>query len=200
MVAAGSASGQDPVIDYPDQSPTVWVGGSDGAWRRVDLGIDGRLRGISATQGGAAVFGVTDVHGSPTSDAFVATSADGSTWEIVDGPFGPLAEPDGIQAMNGAVAIADDRLLFVGSDEIESETRGAAAVWWWDASGWWRQPHDRTVFGRIDESPTFTMTGGAWLEELVVVGFSGRSIDLPGGIGTACCIYEPAVWVWQPGG
>lgn len=55
--------------------------------------------------------------------------------------------------------------------------------------------HDLGVFGDIDSAPTFTMTGGAVLgEDLVVVGFSGRSIDLAGGTGTACCIYEPAVW------
>jgi hypothetical protein len=199
-VAAGSASASDPTIDYPDQTPTVWVSPDGRSWERRPLDVDGRLRGVVADAGGAVVFGVGDLHGSPTSDALVATSSDGVTWTQVEGPFGALVEPDGIQTVNGGLLIPDLGLVLVGSDEAESETRGAAAIWWRTGGQWQRQPAEPSVFGNIQASPTFTMTDAAWSEVLVVVGFSGRSIELPGGVGTACCIYEPAVWVWEATG
>jgi hypothetical protein len=198
IVAAGSASASDPSIDYPDQLPTVWISTDGEAWESHAVDVDGRLRGVVAHEGEAVVFGVEDLHGSPTSDALVASSPDGRTWTQLEGPFGATAEPDGIQAMNGALFVSGHGLVIVGSDEAESEVRGAAAVWWATTSGWARQPGSSLVFGSVDDSPTYTMTGAAWLDELVVVGFTGRSIELAGGTTTACCIYEPAVWVWRP--
>ncbi|HSG79327.1 MAG TPA: hypothetical protein VLD62_07095 [Acidimicrobiia bacterium] len=200
VVAAGSASAPDPTIDYPDQTPTVWVSVDGRSWDRRPLDLDGRLRGVIADAEGAVVFGVEDLHGSPTSDALVATSTDGLTWTQVEGPFGAVVEPDGIQSINGGRLVPGLGLVLVGSDEAESEARGAAAIWWRTGGQWQRHPAEPSVFGDIQASPVFTMTDAAWSDALVVVGFSGRSIELPGGVGTACCIYEPAVWVFEPVG
>lgn len=198
FIAVGSAGPPDPTIDYPAQTPTVWVSTDGTAWERHDIDADARLRGITETATGAVVFGVTDLNGSPTSDAIAFTSTDGATWVPVDGPFGAVEEPDGIQTMNGGLFVPGFGTIVVGSDEAESETRGAASVWL-AGEPWTRLMVSPRVVGNIDDTPTFTMTDAAWHDDgFTFVGFSGRQIDLPGGVGTACCIYEPAVWVWQP--
>jgi hypothetical protein len=200
IVAVGSASVADPTIDYPDQTPAVWVSPDGLTWQRHHIDVDARLRGVVATTSGVAVLGLSDLHGSPTSDGVVLTSVDGATWTKVNAPFTGLSDPDGIQSMNAGVAIPGIGIAVFGSDEAESEIRGGAAVWWSDGDLgiWQREDHDSATFGVIDTSPAFTMTGGVWDgSRLVVVGFSGREIDFPGG-GTGCCIYQPAIWMWDP--
>ncbi len=200
IVAVGSASEADPTIDYPTQYPTVWVSVDGETWERRSIDVDARLRGIVATDDGVAVLGVSVVDASPTADAVVVSSSDGVEWELVPGPFTGITDTDGIQSINDGLVVPGFGAVAFGSDEAESESRGAAAVWWSDSTleSWDRAEHERSVFGLIEEAPTFTMTGGAWNGSiLTIVGFTGRIVEFAGG-GTGCCLYEPAIWVWDP--
>jgi hypothetical protein len=198
LVVIGSASESDPSIDYPQQTPVAWVSADGIEWLMHRLDVDARLRGVSAFDGGLVAFGVDGIDATPTNDAVVLTSADGIVWERADGDFGGLSDPDGIQAVNGAVPIPGVGVIAIGSDEIEIEARGGAAVWWSaDGRAWDRAAHDDGAFEAIDVAPTATMTSAVWDgARLIVVGFTGRQIEYSGGI-TGCCVLEPAVWYWS---
>jgi hypothetical protein len=200
LVVIGSASESDPSIDYPLQAPAAWVSADGVDWQMHRIDVEARLRGVVAFDDGFTAFGVDGLEGHPMSDATMLVSEDGVTWERADGPFSGLAESDGIQAVNGAVVVPGLGAVAFGSDEIEIEARGAAAVWW-SADGrlWDREGHDDAAFEAVDSAPTATMTSGVWDGTgLVIVGFSGRLVEYPGGV-TGCCILEPAVWYWSGG-
>ena len=203
-VAVGSASlSGDDEVDFPTQMPAVWVSADGLSWQRHSLEGEFRLRGVTATDGAIVAYGVSTLHGSPTADAVILASEDGVAWSRANGEFGGLDPTDGIQSINDVVEIPGVGLFALGSDDVEFETKGAAAVWL-SAPGqtgeWTRERHDDNVFENVAGSPSAVMTDGVWTGDvLLVVGFSGESKTLENGA-TACCVIGPAVWIWQEGG
>ncbi|HEX6301474.1 MAG TPA: hypothetical protein VF148_13495 [Acidimicrobiia bacterium] len=202
-VAVGSASRSgDDQMDFPTQYPAVWVSGDGGSWERHALDGEFRLRGVTAVGGSLVAYGVSTLHGSPTADAVILVSGDGITWTEAAGEFDGLDQSDGVQSVNAVVEVSDTDVLALGSDDVEFEAKGAAAVWRAahdDLDQWAREPHDDDVFEKVAESPTAVMTDGTWTgEALVVVGFSGESLTLENGA-VACCVIRPAVWMWEKG-
>lgn len=203
-VAVGSASRSgDDEIDFPTQFPAVWVSADGLSWQRHPLEGEFRPRGVTATDGAVVAHGVSTLHGSPTADAVILTSEDGVAWSHANGDFGGLDPIDGIQSINDVVEIPGVGLFALGSDDVEFETKGAAAVWR-SAPGqpgeWTREPHDDSVFENVTSSPSAVMTGGIRTGDvLLVVGFSGESRTLDNGA-TTCCVISPAVWIWEEGG
>lgn len=202
-VAVGSASRSgDDEIDFPTQYPAVWVSADGLSWQTHSPEGEFRLRGVTAVDGSIVAHGVSTLQGSPTADAVIVTSDDGVTWAEVIGEFSGLDASDGIQSINDLVEIPDLGLFALGSDEVEFEAKGAAAVWraTIDQPGeWTRVTHDDSVFERVVDSPTAVMTDGIWTGDvLLVVGFSGESQTLENGA-TACCVIRPAVWIWEDG-
>lgn len=198
LVAVGWASEEDPLVDYPPRRPAAWVSPDGRAWERHIIDADARLRGVTSTADGLVAFGVSDVNGSPTSDAVVLHSPDGTVWTPAVGEFTGIGEVDGIQSINGAIPIPDIGLVAFGADEIELETMGGAAVWWSDPTGstWRREIHDDAVFSALDDAPTATMTDAVWSDGvLVTVGFSGRWTNPDYGP-QGCCLVGPAIWLW----
>jgi hypothetical protein len=204
IVVVGAASDPaDPTEDYPVQRPAAWVSADGHQWQRYDISGDLRLRGVTASPGGLIAHGVSTLSGSPDADAVVLVSADGQDWVPATGAFDGLGEVDGIQSINGAVAIPGIGVVGFGIDEKEFESVGGAAVWWsigiteGNLAVWRRESHDDNVFEELTSAPTATMTDAVWSgERLVVVGFSGRTLEFPGG-GSGCCLVGPAVWVWS---
>ncbi len=208
IVVVGSASDpNDPTEDFPLQRPAAWVSADGSQWQRYDIPGELRLRGVTASSGGLVAHGVSTLSGSPSADAVVLVSANGQQWMPATGAFAGLGEVDGIQSINDAVAIPGVGVAGFGSDEKEFETVGGAAVWWSstedDLTAWHREGHDDRVFEELTSGPTATMTDAIWLgDRLVVIGFSGRTIEFPNG-GSGCCVIGPAIWVWPadpPGG
>ena len=203
-VAVGSASRSgDDEVDFPTQLPAVWLSEDGLSWQRHPLGGEFRLRGVTATEGGIVAHGVSSLQGSPTADAVILTSEDGLTWAHATGEFGGLDTTDGIQSINDVVEVPGQGLFALGSDDVEFESKGAAAVWL-SAPGrpgeWVRETHDDSVFEVVTDPPSAVMTDGIWTGDfLFVVGFSGESRTLENGV-TACCVIRPAVWIWQEGG
>lgn len=200
-VAVGSASRSgDDEIDFPTQYPVVWVSADGLAWQRHSLEGEFRLRGVTAVEGSIIAHGVSTLQGSPSADAEILTSQDGVAWVEATGEFGGLDATDGIQSINDLVEIPGVGLFALGSDDVEFETKGAAAVWRATADQpgeWTRETHDDSVFEIVTESPSAVMTDGIWTGEvLLVVGFSGESKTLDSGA-TACCVIRPAVWLWE---
>jgi len=202
-VAVGSASRSgDDEIDFPVQYPAVWVSGDGLAWQRHPLEGEFRLRGVTAVDGSIIAHGVSTLEGSPTADAVIVTSEDGEAWVDATGEFSGLDSTDGIQSINDLVEIPGVGLFALGSDDVEFEARGAAAVWRATVEQpgeWTRETHDDSVFEIVADSPSAVMTDGVWAEDvLLVVGFSGESKTLENGA-TACCVITPAVWIWENG-
>jgi hypothetical protein len=205
IVVVGSASDpSDPTEDFPLHRPAAWVSADGANWQRYDISGDLRLRGVTASGAGLIAHGVSTVSGSPTADAVVLVSTDGTNWVPATGVFTGLGDVDGIQTINDAVAIPEVGIVALGSDEKEFESIGGAAVWWsvgsteTDLRSWERETHDDRVFEDLMASPTATMTDGVWSEDgLVVVGFSGRTLEFPGGA-SGCCLFGPAIWMWSP--
>ena len=182
--------------------PAVWVSENGHSWQRHNIGGELRLRGVIASVGGLVAVGVSTLSGSPEQDAVVLISADGGSWTAASGRFDGRGEIDGVQAIFDAVEVPGVGVLGIGNDEKEFEGRGGAAAWWSfgatfdDLLTWERETHDDDVFEELAAAPTATMTDAVWSDErLVVVGFAGRSVEFPSG-GTACCIVEPAIWMW----
>ncbi len=128
-------------------------------------------------------------------------SPDGKQWTAAAGAFAGLGDVDGIQTINHAVEVPGVGVVAIGSDEKEFESVGGAAAWWWrDAAGepnWERETHDDRVFETLSDPPTATMTDAIWSGDLLVaVGFSGRTVEFPGG-GSGCCLAVPAIWMWR---
>jgi hypothetical protein len=202
-VAVGSASRSgDDEIDFPTQYPAVWVSPDGWSWQRHPLEGEFRLRGVTAAAGAIVAHGVSTLQGSPTADAVILISEDGVAWAETTGEFDGLDTPDGIQSINDVVEIPGVGLFALGSDDVEFETKGAAAVWRaavGQPGEWTRETHDDSVFETVAESPTAVMTHGTWTGDLLlVVGFSGESEVLENGA-TACCAISPAVWIWEEG-
>lgn len=203
-VAVGSASRSgDDEIDFPTQYPAVWVSADGSSWQRHVLEGEFRLRGVTAVDGSILAYGVSTLQGSPVADAVILTSDDGVTWTEAAGEFDGLDATDGVQGINDLVEIPGVGLFAFGSDDVEFETKGAAAVWRTtvDQPGEWsRETHDDSVFEIVADSPSAVMTDGIWTGDvLLVVGFSGDAKTLENGA-TACCVIRPAVWIWQDEG
>lgn len=199
-VAVGSASRSgDDQTDFPTQYPSVWLSTDGISWQRQTLDVEARLRGVSVVGSSVLAYGESTLHGSPTADAVVLSSEDGMTWVEIQGDFGGLDPSDGVQGINHVVEVPGEALFAVGSDDVEFESRGAAAVWHAspdDLGRWIREPHDDSLFEKVTESPTAVMTDATWVhDELLVVGFTGRAMTLDSGA-TACCVFRPAVWLW----
>ncbi|MDH3606370.1 MAG: hypothetical protein OER12_05185 [Acidimicrobiia bacterium] len=201
IVVVGSASDpNDPTEDFPLHRPAAWISADGSQWQRYDMPGELRLRGVTASSGGLVAHGVSTLSGSPSADAVVLVSTNGQQWVPATGAFAGLGGVDGIQSINHALEIPGVRVVGFGSDEKEFETVGGAAVWWSntadDPTAWHREAHDDRVFEELTASPTATMTDAVWSDDrLVVVGFSGRTVEFPGG-GSGCCLIGPAVWVW----
>jgi len=200
-VAVGSASRSgDDEIDFPTQYPTVWISPDGSSWQRNSLEGQFRLRGVAAVDGSIVAHGVSTLQGSPTADAVIITSDDGITWVEAAGEFDGLDAADGIQSINDVVEIPGVGRFALGSDDVEFETKGAAAVWRTtvDQPGeWTRETHDDSVFEIVTDPPSAVMTDGIWTgDDLLVVGLIGESKTLENGA-TVCCVIRPAVWIWQ---
>lgn len=202
-VAVGSASRSgDDAIDFPTQYPAAWVSADGLSWQRYSLDGEFRLRGVTTVDGSIIAHGVSTLHGSPTADAVIFTSDDGIKWVEAAGEFDGLDPTDGVQAVNDLVEVPGIGLFALGSDDVEFETKGAAAVWRTtvDQPGeWTREIHDDSVFEIVKGPPSAVMTDGVWTGDvLLVVGFTGESETLENGA-TACCVISPAVWIWEEG-
>lgn len=200
FVAIGYDSDADPVIDFPQQYPAVWTSSDAEKWERHRLDHDSRLTGIIRADGLFVTYGSTDRNASPTSDAVILTSSDGTTWETATGAFGALQGEDGIQSVNAIRQAPDGSWLALGAEEIELDSRGAVAVWSsTDLLDWDRIPNDADAFGVPDEVPSPFVTDAISTSQglLIAVGSSGETVDLIGD-NSVCCLYRPHIIVFDP--
>ena len=203
LVAVGSAGEPDPIPDFPPQSVAAWVSPDGYDWQRVDVNAAVRLRDVTSTADGLVAVGIEGTEGSPDADAAVLFSDDGISWTQLEGPFGDVLSK-GLQAMNTVVAIGDWGVIALGTDETDNELAGAAAVWWATGNGptdtlsWERASHSESVFGILGESPSASLVDAVWVDgTLVVLGFSGRTVEGAAG-STGCCLIQPSILMWNP--
>ncbi len=191
LVFAGESS--VPGTGYPHRT-TVWVLSEE--WARVIIGNDDQIRGVTAADGIAVVFGSSEA--SPSADAVFYVSSNGSDWQLAGGDLAGVGVHDGIQLVNDIVFVPGDGLLAIGTDEKDFSTVGGAAVWIADPGPplhWTREDHDGAVFGDLTRNPLETMLRATVRDgRVVVVGGQAQSVDLGDG-GWMCCRYVPSAWV-----
>ncbi len=157
------------------EAAVAWISTDAAVWSRAELGA-GRATALAGGQGALVAVGSTA--GDTGRDTVTWRSANGSTWQRLEGD--DLAGP--LDQGAGGVTVGDGVIVAVGATNLGGG--GDAAAWTSaDAGTWARSAHDENTFGGDQDQQ---MTDVASVGGLVVaVGWSGSTPELRDG----------AVWV-----